>query len=299
MTEPVYPAYFADPFVLRHDGAYYAYGTGPTDDDRAFPVLRSEDLRQWVPLGGALDPPERGETVAYWAPEVALAEGVFHMYYSAGNGDEGHTIRVATSHQPEGPMRDLGRDLTPDLPFAIDPHPFHDRDGTWYLFYARDFLDGDRVGTGLEVDRLVDMTRLAGNPQTVLRASSDWQIYQRNRHKYGREVDWHTREGPFVVERGGRSFCFVSGGNWQNDTYGISYAVADHPLGPWSEPRPGGPAVLATVPGRLIGPGHNSVVVGPEGADRLVFHAWNGARTARQMYVEPLAWGAGGPVPRI
>ena len=45
--------------------------------------------------------------------------------------------------------------------FAIDPHPFHD-DGRWYLYYARDVLDADRVGTHLAVAELSDMTALAG-----------------------------------------------------------------------------------------------------------------------------------------
>ena len=31
-TNPVYPAYFADPFVLRHGDRYYAYGTNTVDE---------------------------------------------------------------------------------------------------------------------------------------------------------------------------------------------------------------------------------------------------------------------------
>jgi GH43 family beta-xylosidase len=39
---PVYPDIFADPFVLRHEGVYYAYGTAPGGaDGRQVPVLRS------------------------------------------------------------------------------------------------------------------------------------------------------------------------------------------------------------------------------------------------------------------
>jgi len=46
-TNPVYPGYFADPFVWEHGGAYYAVGTGAAEAARAvegpggrvFPVL--------------------------------------------------------------------------------------------------------------------------------------------------------------------------------------------------------------------------------------------------------------------
>ena len=71
-TNPVYPEYFADPFVLRHDGAYYAYGTGisSSPDGRLFEVLFSTDLIHWRSLGGALDP-LGAEVEDYWAPEVA------------------------------------------------------------------------------------------------------------------------------------------------------------------------------------------------------------------------------------
>src|SRR4051812_36705026 len=173
-TNPVHPGYFADPFVLRVDGGYVAYGTGATVGGRAFEVLRSDDLVHWTSVGGALEPLAEAWATDYWAPEVAAADGRWFMYYSAGTGDAGHKLRVAVADAPEGPFRDQGVVLTPDEPFAIDPPPFRDDDGQWFLFFAHDVLDGDRVGTAVAVDRLVDMTRLEGRPRTLLRASDDW-----------------------------------------------------------------------------------------------------------------------------
>ncbi len=66
------------------------------------------------------------------------------MYYSVGIGDKNHRVRVATADSPEGPFLDSGSVITGDDPFTIDPHPFRDDDGHWYLFYARDFLEGER-----------------------------------------------------------------------------------------------------------------------------------------------------------
>lgn len=295
-TNPVYGGYFADPFVLEYGGMYYAYGTGGVQPDgRVVEVLQSPNLVDWTSLGGALEPLSLDQKLDYWAPEVAHSGDRFYMYYSAGVGDKGHALRVASATQPQGPFWDMGLVLTPDEPFAIDPSPFRDDDGQWYLFYAKDFLDGERVGTALVVDRLRSMTRLEGAPRTVLRASADWQIYQRQRPMYGGVHDWHTLEGPFVVKRGGRYYCFFSGGNWQEASYGVSYAVADHPLGPWLEPHPGAPAILKTLPGTVIGPGHNSVVRGPGDQDYLVYHAWDPAKTARRMCIDRLLWTPEGP----
>jgi arabinan endo-1,5-alpha-L-arabinosidase len=293
-TNPVHRGTFADPFVLRVDGGYVAYGTGRIVDGRAFEVLRSDDLVHWRSVGGALIPLDEPWATDYWAPEVAEHDGRFHLYYSVGEGERGHRLRVAIADAATGPFRDQGLVLTPDERFAIDAHPFRDDDGQWYLYYARDVLEGDRVGTTIAVDRLLDMRTLAGEPRTLLQATHDWQLYRREREMYGRVYDWYTLEGPFVCKRDGRYHLLYSGGAWEQPSYGVSYAVADAPMGPFREPVTG-PVVLQTLPGRVIGPGHNSVVVGPDGADWLVYHAWDPQRTARELRIDRLVWGADGP----
>ncbi len=292
---PVHPGTFADPFVLRHGNWYYAYGTDNQHDrPMAFDVLRSRNLVHWTSLGRSLGGLERTSR-DYWAPEVAFEDGRFHLYYSVGVGDTGHGIRVATAVNPEGPFEDSGTSLTPHERFAIDAHPFRDDDGTWYLFYARDRLEGDRVGTSLAVDRLTDMAMLAGSPSPVLSASADWQLYEAGRSMYGAVMDWYTLEGPFVVKRQGRYWCFYSGGAWTGSGYGVSYAVADGPLGPWTEPSHAGPALMRSRPGLAEGPGHNSVISAPNGDDYLVYHAWDAAHTTRRMCIDRLWWTPEGP----
>jgi arabinan endo-1,5-alpha-L-arabinosidase len=290
---PVHDGYFADPFVLRTAGGYVAYGTGSVVDGRIFEVLVSHDLVSWRRAGGALEPlpPEAGTD--YWAPEVAEHDGAWWMYYSVGFGDRGHRLRVAAGDRPTGPFRDQGVDLAPGELFAIDPSPFRDRDGSWYLYVAHDVLDGDRVGTMLGVGVLDGMTRLRDGVRTILRPSGDWQVFRRDRPMYGARYDWHTLEGQFVRHREGRYWCFYSGGSWLEPTYGVACAVADHPLGPWRDV--GDVPLLRTVPGRVVGPGHNCVVTGPGGQDVMVYHAWDATRTARRMCVDPLLWTSDGP----
>jgi beta-xylosidase len=308
---PVWPDYFADPFILRWQNEYYAYGTTEIIDyeleseTKVFPLLRSTNLVKWEQLGYAMAPldtsSEAMASAAYWAPEVAERDGRFYMYYSAcvGPGDEGHRLRIAVANHPAGPFRDTGNVLLPNENFSIDAHPFCDpRDGRWYLFFAKDYFD-ERVGTGTAVVPLADdMMSVVGTPILVLRAAADWQIFQRNRTIYNQSWEaWHTIEGPFVVEHDGRYYCFYSGGAWHTSAYGVSYGVADNVLGPYrDEWSAEGPSVLRGIPGKVLGPGHNSVVRGPDNqTDFLVYHAWDIAQTARRMFIDPIVWTPEGP----
>jgi beta-xylosidase len=292
---PVYDGYFADPFVLRWEGRYVAYGTGSCVDGRVFEVLVSPDLASWTRVGGAMEPIPAELGTDCWAPEVAEADGRFWLYYSVGHGDVGHHLRVAVADHPYGPFVDLGMDLTPHERFAIDPHPFRDSDGTWFLFYARDVLDASRVGTQIAVDALTSMTALRGAAETVLEATADWQLYQAQRPMYGSTYDWYTLEGPAVRRHDGTYYCLYSGGSWRTEGYAVAWASAPSPLGPWTEPPVATGRLLAAVPGHVRGPGHNSIVTTYGGTDVLVYHAWDGATTKRMMCIDPLQWRADGP----
>lgn len=304
---PLWSGYCADPFVLKWRNEYYAYGTGSSrgdvleGDGRMFPVLHSADLAHWEYLGGALAPLRPHTPTAYWAPEVVARDDRFYMYYSAASGtnDEQHRLRVAVAEHPAGPFVDTDRILLPDEQFTIDAHPFHDpKDGQWYLFFAKDFFD-ERVGTGIAVVPLADdMVTPTGAPSTALRASADWQVYERNRHLYGRMWDaWHTVEGPCVVVHDGRYYCFYSGGAWHTDAYGVGYGVADHVLGPYRDERASaGPSVLRGIPDSVLGPGHTSIARGPDDqTEFLIYHAWDTAQTVRRFCMDPLRWTPDGP----
>lgn len=305
-TNPVYAASMPDPSVVRYGEFYYAAGTtgsARTPDGRIFKLLRSRNLVDWEELGGALVPPSPRRGVQYWAPELTAHNGQFYLYYSMSRPEpESFALRVAVSAQPEGPYVDTGTPLVDceTNRFTIDAFPFRDDDGQWYLFYARNFTNdtpGVHPGTAIVVDRLLDMTRLAGDCRVVVRARYDWTLYEANRRMdvYGRTFNWHTIEGPCVVKRGGRYYCFYSGANWQTPRYGVDYVVANHPLGPYTG-QGDAARVLRGVPGHVRGPGHHSIVTGPDGRTQyMVYHAWDTAMKERQMWVDKLIWTADGP----
>ncbi|HEV2853743.1 MAG TPA: glycoside hydrolase family 43 protein [Thermoanaerobaculia bacterium] len=293
---PVYPHSFPDPFVLKHKGEYWGYCTGFWRDGRAFGIVRSRDLVHWEEMPGALAPlpgdhPAQGP--CYWAPEVALLDGRFHLYYSVGN-EERMEIRVAVSDHPGGPFVDSGRRLTSE-PFAIDAHVFEE-DGKRWLFYATDFLDASHIGTGTVRDRLLDPFTLEGDPKPVALPRYDWHVYHPNRPEKG-FVRWHTVEGPFVLQRKGVYYEMFSGGNWQNPTYGVSYATTRSLADPgeWTQAADGERVLpILKTGGEVVGPGHNSVVRGPDNRQLYcVYHRWSpdlSARDARVMAIDPLDW---------
>lgn len=298
---PVWAGEFADPYVLKTGDQYYAYGTSSAartlaGGSYAFPVLHSFNLVDWEVAGGAIDALPGFD---YWAPAVVERNGRYYLYYSAGESADHttHRLRVALAASPVGPFEDAGM-LMPDSGFTIDADPFCDPvSGRWYLFFSQDYFDA-RVGTGIAAVPLASsMTEVAGEITTIIRPATDWQIYERNRPLYGRNWDaWHTVEGACMVYHEGVYYCLYSGGAWHAQNYGVSYGAASHILGPYSDEWSAqGPVILRSTRD-VIGPGHNSVVVGPNGrTEFIVYHAWDAARTARRMCIDPLLWTPDGP----
>jgi hypothetical protein len=154
-----------------------------------------------------------------------------------------------------------------------------------------------RPGTALAMQPLATMTKLAaGQALTVARARHDWQRFAAHRPMYGRVFDWHTLEGPFVVKRRGRYYCLYSGGCWQTERYGVDYVVAEGVMGPYLDTgAESGARVLRTVPARVLGPGHCSVVTDSDDQDYLAYHAWCAQYQARRLHIDRLSFTDGGP----
>src|SRR5688500_18612491 len=78
---PAHAEDFPDPYVLRVDEVYYAYGTQAGGLN--LPVLRSRDLATWEVVGDALPALHRwsapGRT---WSPAVHPFAGGYVMYHA-------------------------------------------------------------------------------------------------------------------------------------------------------------------------------------------------------------------------
>src|SRR3954447_8981627 len=297
-SNPLLGVALGDPFVLRHRGRFYLYGTNdgpPTADGRAIPVFRSDDLLRWEPLGGALEP--REPAADHWAPEVLAWNGRFHMVVSFGDVDRrGHELWVAVADRPEGPFRLQSRVSDPSERFSIDGSWLLDDDGALYLFRCLDFVaeDDPPHGTGIVVQPMRDPATPSGPPRTVLRAHSPWQLFERDRPMplYGgrRFAEWTTIEGPAPLRRGGRYSCGYSGGNFTGD-YGTGEAVADAPLGPYRDLRGREGPIFGTARGLVEGPGHFSIVSPDLVHEWVVLHGRRPGEPGRRVWLSPAARG--------
>ncbi|MEA2630877.1 MAG: hypothetical protein QOE66_1096 [Chloroflexota bacterium] len=302
-TNPLDGVILGDPFILRHRGRFYLYGTndGPAlPDGRAIPVYRSDDLIHWEFLGGALE--ARDTSAEHWAPEVLAWNGRFFMVVSFGDVDRrGHELWVAVADRPEGPFRFRARISDPSERFSIDGAWLLDDDGRLYLFRCLDFVaeDDPPHGTGIVVQPMRDPLTPSGPPRTVLRAHAPWQVFETDRtmplYEGRRFAEWTTIEGPAPVRRHGRYYCGYSGGNFTGD-YGTGEAVADAPLGPYRDLRGKEGPIFATLPGLVEGPGHFSVFRPDLIHDWIVLHGRRPGELGRRVWLCPASWDVSGVV---
>ena len=239
------------------------------------------------------------------------------LYSSAvGTGEQGHvghTLRRADADRPEGPFRDSGHVLTPDLPFAIDADVYRRTDGELRCAFAMDFVDDEPYGTGIvEVGITDDLTRFTTEPRILARPSADWHVYEPARvlpwmtipgvDWATDTVRWSTVEGPVggIVSPAGRPVYLYSGGNF-NAFYAVGALVEDeagvlHDL----SAEPADAVIAPDEAAGFLGPGHCSYLklAAPvdalglaAGDDLIMIHARFGSLEApRQMTLARLEW---------
>ena len=248
-----FPVPLGDPFILLHEGTYYAYGT---HSDKGIEVYVSDNLKTWsrpaqLPDGLALNKEDVWADRWFWAPEVYLVNGTFYMYYSA---DE--HICVATSKSLLGPFKQEKKEPMIADEKCIDNSLFIDDDGKPYLFFDR-FNDGLNIWVAELTDDLLQIKRETMRP--CIHVSQPW------------EMIWpRVNEGAFVMKHEGMYYMTYSANSYESPFYGIGCATATDVNGPWTkyEHNP-----LLQCPGDLVGVGHSAMFRDKKGQLRIVFHA--------------------------
>ncbi|MCI3926254.1 glycoside hydrolase family 43 protein [Paenibacillus sp. TRM 82003] len=299
-------AYNPDPYVLKHNGEYYAYATSA----EGVVAMHSKDLTHWTHLGYAY---RREGQHDYWAPAAFYDNGTFYLYVSSRERGEEDVhyefLQAATADRPEGPFAYA---TTLFDTFSIDAHVIRDEDGGLLLLYSTNEtcgVDADRPGTVILADRLLDPLTPERKPQLLVRPTLDEEIYEENRFGDGR--DWHTIEGAFHLRRRGRHYMMYSGNAFTRPLYYIGYSVADHRDGEsiaaldWTKfPDDDSYVPLLRQNERVEGVGHNSVTKAPNNVDDwVVYHGrsvTDGGATEggpsvaggerRQLRMDPLLW---------
>ena len=277
-TNPVWERDFPDPFVLRWGDRFYAYAT--QNSAAGFQVMESPDLVRWTHRGACFKPP--WASTHYWAPEVFAHRGQFALIYSALNPEtRKHDIGIATAESPLGPFTHRAILVRGDANRVgvIDATLFFDHDGTPYLIYSE------------EEPRRVVLRRMAAD---LLSVEEDVTELLRPDRAWERGVT----EAPTLIRRNGVYHLFFSVGWFQSNKkdacYAVCHASATSLRGPYTKsPKP----LLATVPDKVYGPGHQCLVAVGE-QTWMVYHAWDdrgepryGANPAgRTMRIDRLRW---------
>lgn len=211
------------------------------------------------------------------------------MYYTAQwriYSQEALRIGVAVADAPEGPFRDVFFQK-PMFDFgygALDAHILKDGDRN-YLYYSRagegHMVDGVKESDIYVVELGADFVSVNGEGKLLLRPEQEWERQEPQRRQY-----WN--EGAFVLKHEGRYHMMYSANYFGSHAYAIGGAVSDDPMGPFVKYQDN--PILSTSP-EISGPGHNSVVQGPNGQYYCVYHAhtdYDHPSGDRQVYIAPL-----------
>lgn len=260
----------ADPYVLHHEGTYYAYGTGGKSSAEGFDCYSSKDLKNWTLEGQALSAADSYGTWGFWAPEVYYlpSKKKFYLFYSA----EEH-ICMATADSPKGPFRQaVQQPIWPEK--SIDTSLYIDEDGTPYLYFVR-FTGGNVIWVAQMTDDLTGIQE--ATLRECIQVGEPWELSP--------DKPARVAEGPSVLKQGQTYYLVYSANHFESKNYGVGYATASHPQGPWTK-HPGNPILQRT--DGLLGTGHGAPFRCEDGTWKYIFHAhWSDRKVSpRTSYIK-------------
>ena len=280
----------------------YTAGTTPlgacastqSTDDWLVENNRCADIGPDFPSWTGLQTPKsdnNGGNTDTWAPSLMYVNGTYYQYYAIPVepdtvGGEA-IIGLATSTSPSGPWTDQGWIVrswsnTTNTPLsgfgfvagttdnAIDPAPFVDAQGNWWLVY----------GSWFDGTHMIQLDPSSGLPSST------------NTTTYNIAYRWWGEEGPFIYYWNGYYYYFAPINVCCSATspYRIIYGRSTSPTGPYvdrggvplyNSEGGGGGTILLSAHGNIVGPGGQSVFtdVGVDGTQQLptlVYHYYDG-----------------------
>jgi hypothetical protein len=108
--EPRIKGGYGDPAVLKTDNGYYLVATS-NDAEDAFPILRSDDLEHWEPLGFVFPEGQAPEWTAagrhvgdFWAPEMARIGDEYWLAFHGAREEQRARHRPRQGTTAGGPV---------------------------------------------------------------------------------------------------------------------------------------------------------------------------------------------------
>ena len=300
-TNPVFEPILADPSVVRDPktGYFYAIGTednwGDGKGNRLMPLVRSENLVDWVSVGNAFTrKPTWKSNGGLWAGDLNLINDQYYLYYSYSTwGDANPGVGLAIASSPAGPYTDRGKLFTSQeigVPNSIDPF-FYEEDGQKYLFWGS-FSSAATQGT-YGVPLSDDGRSVPDLSKKFKVAAGDWEA-----------VMIHKRDGYYYFFGSKGSCC-----NGANSQYHVLVGRSTNLRGPYVDKK--GEDIRVRGKGTLLlqgndivaGPGHNAgLVTDDEGTDWLLYHGIlrtqgtvSSGASRRTLMLDKITWNNGWP----
>jgi arabinan endo-1,5-alpha-L-arabinosidase len=279
-----------DPAVIRANGQYYLYSTGPGIVER-----RSSDLTSWTATGSVfVENPawvkERfGELSALWAPDISNFGGTYHLYYAASSfGSNRSCIGHATKSNlaASGAWVDRGPVLcsndagSVDDFNAIDPNVTIAEDGTPWLSFGS-------FWSGL---KLVKLTTNGARADTGIQAIA-------GRGGGPIEAPFIVFQKPYYYLFASFDFCCQGANSNYRQVVGRSRSITGPYLDRTGLPMlSGGGTPVLSGNARWRGPGHNALL--RRGNELLnVYHAYDALNDGiPTLRIAQLNWQEGWPV---
>ncbi|MEV6303497.1 family 43 glycosylhydrolase [Actinoplanes sp. NPDC051861] len=290
----------ADPWLGYHNGNYYYAATTWTGR-----VL----IRRSATLAGLRT---AAETTVFtmsqpnavsnmWAPSLHLLNGPngqrWYLYYSAGpsaccGGQRQHVLESAGT-DPMGPYTYKGAlVLMPNNGWSIDGSVMTVGGVNYFVFSAFNNNSGFENGglQSLYVSRLTNPWTPAALGSLISEPTLSWE-------RQGNPVN----EGPFVLQRGGRTFLTYSASYCGTPDYkiGALELTGSDPLNRGSWSKFASPWFQRSDANGVYGPAHHSFFKSPDGTeDWIVYHANDsssqGCGTTRTSRAQRIAWNPDG-----
>jgi len=301
-----------DPSIMKAGNTWYVFATGKAAGGGQFQIRCSADLHQWKLCGQVFDKipdwihQDSPGTEELWAPDISFHNGVYQLYYAYslfGKNTSGialATNKTLDASSPDYKWIDHGlvlRSVAGDNFNAIDPNFILDAKGNSWLAFGS-------FWSGIKMRRLDNATGKLSLQDTKL-----YSLATRARPDNAPPAppnlppDWEAVEAPFIVHHGSYYYLFVS---WDlccrgtKSTYRTMVGRSEEVTGPYTDKNgvpmmQGGGTQLLTPNQRWLGPGGESIWMGKDGRDLIVFHAYDAKTGKPALQISTIAWQDGWP----
>ncbi|WP_416308344.1 family 43 glycosylhydrolase [Neptunicella sp. SCSIO 80796] len=272
----------ADPFLVRdvNIGCYHFIATSPKFDQ--IEIRQSCHINELKAVQPKVIWQKRDAgpmSVNIWAPELHQIDGIWYIYFAAGDKAKPFSIRMYVLSNPnanpaQGSWKEEGQIKTPWDSFSLDATTFTQADKR-FLVWAQ--MDADHTYNSALLIAQMDLPTSIKEPVvTITEPLLGWE-----------RLGYKVNEGAAVIQRHGRFFMTYSA-SATDDRYAMGLLWADEDadlLNPASWHKSPQPVFTTQTDIHRYGPGHNSFVVAEDGkTDLMIYHS----RDYRQLKGTPL-----------